>query len=81
MRSSRHAIEMRSTSAQMQMTLNTEFGGLPEALANLYTITGADRYLAVGAQGERLPRAASSIPTPSRRCGPSWARGRGNAIS
>jgi DUF1680 family protein len=32
--------------AQMQMTLNTEFGGLPEALANLYTITGADRYLA-----------------------------------
>jgi DUF1680 family protein len=32
--------------AQMQITLNTEFGGLPEALANLYTITGADRYLA-----------------------------------
>ncbi len=32
--------------AQMQMVLQTEFGGLPEALANLYAITGADRYLA-----------------------------------
>jgi uncharacterized protein len=32
--------------AQMQMVLQTEFGGLPEALANLYTITGAERYLA-----------------------------------
>jgi DUF1680 family protein len=32
--------------AQMQMVLQTEFGGLPEALANLYTITGRDRYLA-----------------------------------
>jgi DUF1680 family protein len=32
--------------AQMQMILNNEFGGLPEALANLYAITGADRYLA-----------------------------------
>jgi DUF1680 family protein len=32
--------------AQMQMTLGNEFGGLPEALANLYTITGAERYLA-----------------------------------
>ena len=31
---------------QMQMVLQTEFGGLPEALANLYTITGAERYLA-----------------------------------
>jgi DUF1680 family protein len=31
---------------QMQMTLQTEFGGLPEALANLYTITGQERYLA-----------------------------------
>ena len=31
--------------AQMQMILQTEFGGLPEALANLYTITGSDRYL------------------------------------
>ena len=30
----------------MQMVLQTEFGGLPEALANLYTITGAERYLA-----------------------------------
>jgi hypothetical protein len=32
--------------AQMQMVLQTEFGGLPEALANLYTITGRERYLA-----------------------------------
>jgi uncharacterized protein len=30
----------------MQMVLQMEFGGLPEALANLYTITGAERYLA-----------------------------------
>jgi DUF1680 family protein len=32
--------------AQMQMVLQTEFGGLPEGLANLYTITGSERYLA-----------------------------------
>ena len=32
--------------AQMQMTLENEFGGLPEALTNLYTITGRERYLA-----------------------------------
>jgi uncharacterized protein len=32
--------------AQMQMVLQSEFGGLPEALANLYTITGRERYLA-----------------------------------
>ena len=31
---------------QMQMVLQNEFGGLPEALANLYTITGKERYLA-----------------------------------
>ena len=30
----------------MQMVLQNEFGGLPEALANLYTITGRERYLA-----------------------------------
>jgi uncharacterized protein len=30
---------------QMQAVLEYEFGGLPEALANLYTITGAERYL------------------------------------
>ena len=30
---------------EMQMVLQTEFGGLPEALANLYTITGQERYL------------------------------------
>jgi uncharacterized protein len=29
----------------MQAILNIEFGGLPEALANLYRITGAERYL------------------------------------
>ena len=28
------------------MVLQYEFGGLPEALANLYTITGQERYLA-----------------------------------
>jgi hypothetical protein len=32
--------------AQMQMTLDNEFGGLPEALVNLYAITGRERYLA-----------------------------------
>ena len=31
---------------EMQMVLGTEFGGLPEALANLYRITGKERYLA-----------------------------------
>jgi uncharacterized protein len=31
---------------EMQMVLGTEFGGLPESLANLYTITGRERYLA-----------------------------------
>jgi DUF1680 family protein len=35
----------RLTYAHMQMVLQNEFGGLPEALANLYTITGAERYL------------------------------------
>lgn len=32
--------------AQMQMILENEYGGLPEALANLYAITGTERYLA-----------------------------------
>jgi uncharacterized protein len=32
--------------AQMQMVLGYEYGGLPEALANLYAITGQERYLA-----------------------------------
>ena len=36
----------RLTYAHMQVVLGTEFGGMPEALANLYTITGAERYLA-----------------------------------
>ncbi len=36
----------RLTYAHMQVILGTEFGGMPEALANLYTITGAERYLA-----------------------------------
>jgi uncharacterized protein len=35
----------RLSYAQMQMVLQTEFGGMPEALANLYTITGQERYL------------------------------------
>jgi DUF1680 family protein len=30
---------------QMQRVLETEFGGLPESLANLYSITGEKRYL------------------------------------
>ena len=29
----------------MQQVLEVEYGGLPEALANLYTITGEQRYL------------------------------------
>jgi DUF1680 family protein len=32
--------------AHMQQILEVEFGGLPEALANLYRITGQERYLA-----------------------------------
>ena len=36
----------RLTYQEMQMVLQYEFGGLPEALANLYTITGRERYLA-----------------------------------
>jgi uncharacterized protein len=32
--------------AHMQQILAVEFGGLPEALVNLYAITGAERYLA-----------------------------------
>ena len=36
----------RLSYAQMQQVLTYEYGGLPEALANLYTITGAERYLA-----------------------------------
>ncbi len=35
----------RLTYAHMQQVLETEYGGLPEALANLYTITGEQRYL------------------------------------
>ena len=35
----------RLSYAHMQQVLETEYGGLPEALANLYTITGEQRYL------------------------------------
>jgi uncharacterized protein len=35
----------RLSYARMQQVLETEYGGLPEALANLYTITGEQRYL------------------------------------
>ena len=35
----------RLSYAHMQQVLETEYGGLPEALANLYTITGQQRYL------------------------------------
>jgi uncharacterized protein len=36
----------RLSYAHMQRVLEIEFGGLPEALANLYSITGQERYLA-----------------------------------
>jgi uncharacterized protein len=36
----------RLSYAHMQRILEVEFGGLPEALANLYSITGQERYLA-----------------------------------
>jgi len=36
----------RLSYAHMQAVLEYEYGGLPEALANLYTITGSERYLA-----------------------------------
>ena len=61
----------------MQMVLGTEFGGMPEALANLYTITGAERYLATAqrfyhaqvldplADGEdALPGLQANVTTP-----------------
>ncbi|HLJ98743.1 MAG TPA: beta-L-arabinofuranosidase domain-containing protein, partial [Streptosporangiaceae bacterium] len=35
---------------QMQMVLETEFGGLPEALVNLYLLTGSVRYLDAAAR-------------------------------
>ncbi len=35
----------RLSYAQMQMILENEYGALPEALANLYAITGEERYL------------------------------------
>jgi len=35
----------RLTYAHMQRVLEVEYGGLPEALANLYTITGEERFL------------------------------------
>jgi len=37
----------RLSYAHMQRVLEVEFGGLPEALANLYSITGQQRYLTV----------------------------------
>ena len=62
---------------QMQMVLQTEFGGLPESLANLYTITGRERYLATAqrfyhaavldplADGEdNLPGLQANVTTP-----------------
>jgi DUF1680 family protein len=59
------------------MILQTEFGGLPEALANLYTITGQERYLAAAqrfyhaivldplAEGmDNLPGLQANVTTP-----------------
>jgi len=67
----------RLSYGQMQMVLQTEFGGLPEALANLYTITGQERYLATAqrfyhaivldplAEGmDNLPGLQANITTP-----------------
>jgi DUF1680 family protein len=67
----------RLSYAHMQMVLGTEFGGMPEALANLYTITGAERYLATAqrfyhaqvldplADGEdALPGLQANVTTP-----------------
>jgi DUF1680 family protein len=67
----------RLSYGQMQMILQTEFGGLPEALANLYTITGHERYLATAqrfyhavvldplAEGmDNLPGLQANITTP-----------------
>ncbi len=39
-------LDWRLSDARMQMILENEFGALPEALANLYRITGQERYLA-----------------------------------
>jgi Uncharacterized protein conserved in bacteria len=59
------------------MILQTEFGGLAEALANLYTITGQERYLAAAqrfyhaivldplAEGmDNLPGLQANVTTP-----------------
>jgi DUF1680 family protein len=67
----------RLSYGQMQMILQTEFGGLPEALANLYTITGQERYLAAAqrfyhaivldplAEGmDNLPGLQANVTTP-----------------
>jgi len=67
----------RLSYGQMQMVLETEFGGLPEALANLYTITGQERYLAAAqrfyhavvldplAEGmDNLPGLQANVTTP-----------------
>ncbi len=67
----------RLSYGQMQMVLQTEFGGLAEALANLYTITGHERYLAAAqrfyhaivldplAEGmDNLPGLQANVTTP-----------------
>ena len=67
----------RLSYGEMQMVLQTEFGGLPEALANLYTITGQERYLATAqrfyhaivldplAEGmDNLPGLQANVTTP-----------------
>jgi DUF1680 family protein len=67
----------RLSYGQMQMVLQTEFGGLAEALANLYTITGQERYLAAAqrfyhaivldplAEGmDNLPGLQANVTTP-----------------
>jgi len=67
----------RLSYGQMQMVLQTEFGGLAEALANLYTITGHERYMAAAqrfyhaivldplAEGmDNLPGLQANVTTP-----------------
>src|SRR5260370_40480356 len=67
----------RLSYARMQMVLESEYGGLPEALANLYRITGEQRYLTaaqrfyhaavfdpLGAGEDRLDGLQCNITTP-----------------
>ena len=62
----------RLSHAHMQRVLETEFGGLPEALVNLYSITGQERYLAVAQRFYHAafldPLAAGTDDLPGQQC-------------